>query len=142
MKRYFTHRYPIFGTSHEKTGPIVIRVSAALVIFASYMTYKAYAKIESSKLSREKTYEKVDPNKIIPFSSEIKPVNHEYLRKVVLQGDEFIINQLKVKVINTPEEFVIQSAQGIQDKQAFLDYLAQEFKKLPNERTQRIDRIQ
>ena len=132
MRRYFTHRYPKYGIDHDGIGPLTVQVAAVVSSISGYLAYRSWKSAELKKRDLERGYEKVDPNKIVPYAKDIVPVNHEKLHRAVIEGgDKFILDELGVKIISTPEEFVYHQIQGIKDKDAFIKYLKQEFRKLP-----------
>jgi hypothetical protein len=133
MKRFFSNRYGQKGTDHDNMGTLALKLSVVVISFTTFVSYRTWKRTENNKKMLEQQYKPVDPNDIVPHAEDIPQVNHEKLQRLVLEGNKFILEELGVNIISSPEEYVYHTTKGIKDKIAFLKFLRTEFDKLPKE---------
>lgn len=131
MKRFFTQRYPLGHDENNSVGGITIKVAVVVSFLTGMLTYKTWKRTEEKRKSVEQGYHKLDPDSVVPRAEDIVPVNHEKLKRAVLEGNEFFLEELGIKIISSPEEYVYYRTEGVSNKEAFLKYVREEIKKLP-----------
>ena len=134
MKRYFANRYPMYGYDHEGIGAWTMRIGVVVTIFSGILTYRKWSSTQDKRRDLEQEYKPLDPNSVVPLAKDIVPIDHGKLRRAVLEGDDFIMEELGIKIISSPEEFVYYRTKGIQDKEAFLKFLRGKFNNLQREK--------